>query len=456
VELKATAAVATVPVRLFAELDFRAVLAEHNRLQKATPSSHKWSKAVARFRWTFESRFLRDAITDVKSQISELHEIMRGGDEDRLQRVLLASVTVSDVSQDLMLVEAATGDDKDIQNAVGIKLLRTKATSESQDSSTSSPQSQWILDVSCFSPRMNPLQETSASRTLSLVSRAVGAPHDTHVMVEWKKYTPASAEKAEYRAYDLCRLLQKSSQQDGFHTLNTFGFIRDDGRHRLGITLVYPAGSATSSVPVTLLDTLHNDSRSSKIPLLGDRFEFAKNVARAFYRFLCTNWMHKSFRSSNILGFTSASRDISWPTSFFFAGFDLSRPDSIDELSERPESDPINDRYRHPEDVRNASEEGKYKKFYDIYSLGVVLLEIALWRPISSFAKDSEKLESFQESGISEAVSLVKNSCGSKYSKAVNKCLRGDLTMAENGSPHMKLLMAFEEEVVVDLETCSA
>jgi hypothetical protein len=72
----------------------------------------------------------------------------------------------------------------------------------------------------------------------------------------------------------------------------------------------------------------------------------------------------------------------SWSSSSsFLSGFELSRPDERAELTETPEFDVVGDMYRHP--LAQSSEGGgRYRKSYDIYSLGVVLVEIALWKRI--------------------------------------------------------------------------
>ncbi|KID86869.1 hypothetical protein MGU_05998 [Metarhizium guizhouense ARSEF 977] len=62
------------------------------------------------------------------------------------------------------------------------------------------------------------------------------------------------------------------------------------------------------------------------------------------------------------------------------------RPDSadLDETTERPLENPWFDLYRHPETQFNVPREGRngFQKSYNVYSLGVVLYEFAVWKPI--------------------------------------------------------------------------
>src|SRR5882757_6939179 len=55
-------------------------------------------------------------------------------------------------------------------------------------------------------------------------------------------------------------------------------------------------------------------------------------------------------------------------------------------MTEKPPENAASDLYRHPRvqgtGNRETASAGGFKKSYDLYSLGVVLLEIAYWKPI--------------------------------------------------------------------------
>jgi hypothetical protein len=91
--------------------------------------------------------------------------------------------------------------------------------------------------------------------------------------------------------------------------------------------------------------------------------------------------VHESFRSENILFFPRLLKtqestksedrlDISRP---WVMGFEFSRPE-FDFSSGRPDKDVARNIYRHPE--RQKQPQRPFSKVHDIYSLGVVLLEI--------------------------------------------------------------------------------
>lgn len=64
----------------------------------------------------------------------------------------------------------------------------------------------------------------------------------------------------------------------------------------------------------------------------------------------------------------------------YIVGFEYSRPDAASQPSERYGKDPELDIYRHPE--RLSIPPPRSCKAYDIYSLGLVLVEIAKWRSL--------------------------------------------------------------------------
>ncbi|KFY89510.1 hypothetical protein V498_06428 [Pseudogymnoascus sp. VKM F-4517 (FW-2822)] len=50
-------------------------------------------------------------------------------------------------------------------------------------------------------------------------------------------------------------------------------------------------------------------------------------------------------------------------------------------MTEKPRHDPSQDIYRHP-NAQSSQMDGSYRKSYDLYSLGILIIEIALWMRI--------------------------------------------------------------------------
>src|SRR5256885_778688 len=67
-------------------------------------------------------------------------------------------------------------------------------------------------------------------------------------------------------------------------------------------------------------------------------------------------------------------------------GYEFSRFDSDSQISERPVENPEEDIYRHPSAHPAAA--SRFRKEFDVYSFGLILMEIAKWKPLKHIAKE--------------------------------------------------------------------
>ncbi|KAK5633616.1 hypothetical protein RRF57_009330 [Xylaria bambusicola] len=178
----------------------------------------------------------------------------------------------------------------------------------------------------------------------------------------------------------------------GFRAPPCLGYIKIQDSElgpRLGIVFENPPIHGTRSELITLQSLLGQGPK----PSLSVRLSLCAVLARCLYSFHSVNWMHKGLRSDNVIFFasSSASVDLSSP---YVSGFDLSRPSSIDTMTEKPGFNPVRDIYRHP-DAQSGQTDGNFRKCYDIYSLGVVIIEVLLWKHIGEVAgfKDISKVK---------------------------------------------------------------
>jgi hypothetical protein len=187
---------------------------------------------------------------------------------------------------------------------------------------------------------------------------------------------------------------------------------------------------------------------SSEIPDLGSRFKLAHTLATAVYHLLASGWLHKCLRSHNILLFQRTS--LAHP---YLVGFDHSRPDHPKEDSVRNEVVLEFNRYRHPSYLRNK--EQRYQKRYDVYALGIILLEIALWLTAENLQERmrdrTEDLGRFPEYLKENCINRTAPSAGIIYRDVVRACLEAADSVAEDG-----LQSWFGEQIVAALATCNA
>jgi len=169
-------------------------------------------------------------------------------------------------------------------------------------------------------------------------------------------------------------------------------------------------------------------------------------LAVALWSLHSLDWLHKSLCSSNILffpsAFTSAATrataaaasipDIHLP---YLLGFDASRPDHMGEMSVASKNPASSDLHRHPNSLNGMSRK-PYCKSFDIYSLGLVLLEIGLWKVLQTYHKPHYNAEKFRDKVvIQNLVPNLGSKTGKLYREVVERCLyaKEDLSSQEAG-----------------------
>lgn len=165
-------------------------------------------------------------------------------------------------------------------------------------------------------------------------------------------------------------------------------------------------------------------------PSLTERIALAHRISVSVIYLHAVNWLHKGLRSDSIVFFpTKSPTDISSPR---LSGFEYSRPDKEGETTTGGNVNNWWELYVHP-DYQGSGTKGTYRKTFDIYSLGIVLLEIAVWTRIENIVgiQDPEAAETEELKGIRakllkpEYLDYVRSNLGDKYHEAVKSCIEG-------------------------------
>ena len=122
------------------------------------------------------------------------------------------------------------------------------------------------------------------------------------------------------------------------------------------------------------------------------------------------------------------------------------------------------DLYRHPRTQFDSPREGRhgFRALYDVYSLGVILTEIGLWRPVHAIldVDPSQRLNAAKVRGTREVL-LHKNKlepleseAGAVIASVAEACLSGDFASSESPAIEgdSRLQLDFWEKVVKPLE----
>ncbi|KAL4766963.1 hypothetical protein BDW60DRAFT_212421 [Aspergillus nidulans var. acristatus] len=241
-------------------------------------------------------------------------------------------------------------------------------------------------------------------------------------------------------------------------------------------SLIYslPPRTTGSSI-LTLHDYILNFPR----PALGDRFAMALSVAETVLDIHTSGWVHKGIWSRGILVIPTTER-----VSLYLVGWSAARPRSV-ELSAQsleagkarsvkmsaqslqaqrlgrsvpPQLEP--QLYHHRERYQNVT--AGFTAKHDIYSVGVVLLEMALWTTMSKqFAGPINKAK---EKGALPPASMVTDALaklargermaqemGRGYARVVQRCLDTDFEVDKHDEQESALLGQFQALVADQL-----
>jgi hypothetical protein len=187
------------------------------------------------------------------------------------------------------------------------------------------------------------------------------------VLVETIYYRTSDPESSEPSASAVPQIERMANQlslprQQGFSALLCIGYIQERHFKTFGIVFEIPRALDQDKLPVLLPSVYASKKR---VPL-NLRIKLAHSLAAALEHFHRVGWVHKEFKSDNILFFYKGSDndlDLSQPWLF---GFEFSRPEDA-ESDMSSDFTLKNNAYRHPE--RWGKPTAKFIKPHDIYSL---------------------------------------------------------------------------------------
>ncbi|KAM3071228.1 hypothetical protein ACMFMG_008818 [Clarireedia jacksonii] len=292
---------------------------------------------------------------------------------------------------------------------------------------------------------------------LKIMNREASRVHGTYsnpsfaepqeIIVEWVEYEKEDLDARLNhlrRIDDLARMINSASNRHpDLHTVDCLGYTDDSGSSRYGLVYATPSSHTSSSTLRSLI--LSNDFRT---PDLGDRFKLAHTLAVALWSLHSLDWLHKNLSSSNILFFpsaysksptlTSAASNIPDISTPYLLGFDASRPDQLGEMSIASKNSTAENLHRHPSSLNTniAISRKPYCKSYDIYSLGLILLEMGLWKTLQTYHKSHYSAERFRDKIVLQnLVPGLGSKTGRLYREVVERCLcvKEDLSSAEVG-----------------------
>jgi len=305
------------------------------------------------------------------------------------------------------------------------------------------------------------------------------------VLVEYRKYSSELVRASQFKLPDLEQLkvpvrslawlLHEASfteSQDGnplsgqlaIYTFQCLGYIDQPENQRT--ILLYQLPKSTTPQATNKIITLHDWISVTELggdpgtvlpkPSLGSRFFLAYALCLTVLNIHSSGWVHKNIWSHGIVMFPSSRPSNTASRNFipYLTGWDSSRliaagTDLVADTKVEPNY------YRHP--IRQGYPQSPFKVEHDIYALGVVLLEIGLWKTVRSIFKS--QIDKATTQGKLPPPELIKgelleqardglpSEMGDLFAKAVERCLTSSFEVGDEAET-VGITTSFREHVL--------
>lgn len=279
------------------------------------------------------------------------------------------------------------------------------------------------------------------------------------VMVEFENYDPLYRDTGVSppltRVEKLASSLNMLSNRGNLRLL---GYVEDPQQPRIGLVYDYRTVQPLQSEdirPVTLMNLILSATQATRpvdmsnaTPFLEDRFRIALRLVEKLRDLHAENYVHGNIHSESIVflqqGQSSQPRqsELHRPV---ISAFDMFSRNRI----EYGDSSPRSNITKHPEDTGGEIDDVTAIR-YDLYQIGLVLLEIGLWNPINDYFKEKYTLKDFKLRLEKLYIPKLASKCGSLYMRAVQTCLR----WADNDDVGSIGIEAVYDSILVKLQRC--
>ncbi|PKY08617.1 hypothetical protein P168DRAFT_314689 [Aspergillus campestris IBT 28561] len=417
---------------------------------------------LRRLRWASTGKDKTDrVVTDIAELNDRLDYLLDSVDRDRLnaasESLLRDLITHCNNPNEVNTINALlnpsiSDSNQALAAAASLRQIRLLLAPPKGSEQRSEPRG--ALQLLELRPRR--LTPEDSTQTLKYAGIEPAVYKGQNVIVEWKvAENPGWDQLAKY-VRRLALLLSKMDDPS-FHTLPWQGLLPWRERSLFGFVYRYP-------VPTEQLkgshryELLYSVIQSSAIAPLSHRVKIGKDMAETVLQLHTAGWLHKGIRSENIIAFFAQNEEI-LPEKAHLVGFEYARPDSTDGLAitQLPGGSLGADQYRHPR-ARGAHRKS-YRKAFDLYALGCVLLELALWKPLAAIlaethpATDEERRHSngspINEARVPSLLSfqtctslqvLVTHFAGSMFCDAIALCFE-DRAFDDNSLDRQKTVL---------------
>lgn len=209
-------------------------------------------------------------------------------------------------------------------------------------------------------------------------------------ITECRTYTAETFSHTQNGMNNLCALLALD-KDERFRLPKAEGLYHDEDAQNFHMVILSASVGAANASDIWSLNRSIAESNMKlstapqiKPPPLDVRMKLALDIAVTVAKFHSVGWLHQGIQSRNIALAVDPKDGPSYAHPFFL-GYSKARPVSV---SSFVDNDPLNNLYRHP--ARWQPQTGTkipHTALHDLYSLGIVLLEIGLWKATTDMLK---------------------------------------------------------------------
>lgn len=423
-----------------------------------------------RLRWgAIDKDRFAQRVTKLKGHIDSLNQLLsetsfqKSKEDNKRVNIIVVESAIDERSLNLVLQAARVVDhpyDDDVEIS---SMAKRKALADDEDDELEAIKPPVAVDV--LTKNDFSVQDWLQGSRLLTLSKSTGKI----VMLEKKAYDPELPDMQKQilrRRLQRLVLLMANRNAVSFRVPQALGYISDPDNNCWWLVFNYALeskysaasiGLSPTTMPLTLADLLASSVKTK--PSVDFRLALARVFCTTVSTLYSSGWLHKSLRSTSIIFpalasdvdkvLSQSSKDlIKFSSQIFLSGFEYSRPEeavtSIDQKLSK--SDLASAIYRHPNYQSEAS--SGYRIEYDIYSVGLVLSELALWMPLLAFLDLKTK-----DAGPEQAVTL--SSRMTKYTRAEADVLRQRVTNTMKGLGPFRVGARFAQAAIWCLEAAN-
>ena len=340
---------------------------------------------------------LQRLVADINYFNNCLNDLLESTDRtfitSSLEALLRDVVSRSNATTDLdvvneLLRSTSIASPEAVASAAGLKKIRLILGLEKDAQKPTGQIPASASDSKALLRALKPIHLVRESPSIPPFRREFARYRSKLVLVEWKHMEKRLEAQLKHRIDHLAILLG-NVDETSFHSLRCLGILpknkayepEDDAYICYG--LVFELRKFEIDIPLSTqpaIATLCDLYARPRKPSLNERKCISLSLAETVLQLHTAGWLHKGLRSDNILYLDLGNSKWEDGTAQgpFLAGYDYARPSNAD-TEKTPES-PELELYRHP--LAQGPARPNFNKSFDLFALGCVLLELALWRSL--------------------------------------------------------------------------